>query len=69
MLTSAAAPAFDKKKNRGGDNSTRIANLLGVAATDVPIENIARLTLPYRVRHEFLPVTQRINKLIFLDRC
>ncbi|XP_045481925.1 voltage-dependent calcium channel subunit alpha-2/delta-3 isoform X1 [Harmonia axyridis] len=49
MLTSAAAPAFDKKKNRGTDNSTRIASLLGVAATDVPIENIARLTLPYRI--------------------
>ncbi|KAK9890429.1 hypothetical protein WA026_010518 [Henosepilachna vigintioctopunctata] len=49
MLTSAAAPAFDKKKNRGGDNSTRVASLLGIAATDVPIEYITRLTLPYKI--------------------
>lgn len=28
----------------------RVANLLGVAGTDIPIEYIQRLMLPYRVR-------------------
>lgn len=28
---------------------TRVANLLGVAGTDIPIENIQKLMVPYRV--------------------
>ena len=47
LLTSAAVPAFDKKSNR--NNQTRVAKLLGVAGTDVPIDEIEKLTLPYKV--------------------
>lgn len=38
---------FDRKGNR--NNRTRIANLLGVAGTDVPIDDIRKLTLPYKL--------------------
>lgn len=38
---------FDRKGNR--NNDTRRANLLGVAGTDVPIEDIQKLTLPYKL--------------------
>ncbi|XP_044257646.1 voltage-dependent calcium channel subunit alpha-2/delta-3-like [Tribolium madens] len=47
LLTSAAVPAFDKKVNQ--NNETRVANLLGVAGTDVPIADIEKLTLPYKL--------------------
>ncbi|KAJ3639553.1 hypothetical protein Zmor_002907 [Zophobas morio] len=47
LLTSAAVPAFDKKSNR--NNQTRVAKLLGVAGTDVPIDEIEKLTLPYKL--------------------
>lgn len=40
-------PAYDRKLNR--NNGTRVAELLGVAATDVPIEDIEQLTIPYKV--------------------
>ncbi|KAK0182558.1 hypothetical protein PV327_000684, partial [Microctonus hyperodae] len=47
LLTSVSIPAFDRKSNR--NNETRLANLLGVAGTDVPIEDIQKLTLPYKL--------------------
>ncbi|XP_015587853.1 voltage-dependent calcium channel subunit alpha-2/delta-3 isoform X2 [Cephus cinctus] len=47
LLTSVSIPAFDRKGNR--NNETRVANLLGVAGTDVPIEYIRKLTLPYKL--------------------
>ncbi|XP_019696117.1 voltage-dependent calcium channel subunit alpha-2/delta-3 isoform X3 [Harpegnathos saltator] len=47
LLTSVGTPVFDRKGNR--NNETRMANLLGVAGTDVPIEDIRKLTLPYKL--------------------
>ncbi|XP_065173091.1 voltage-dependent calcium channel subunit alpha-2/delta-3 isoform X3 [Atheta coriaria] len=44
LMTSVSLPVYDKRQN-----ATRIANLLGVAGTDVPIATIERLLLPYRV--------------------
>ncbi|KAF7991534.1 hypothetical protein HCN44_008905 [Aphidius gifuensis] len=47
LLTSVSIPAFDRKVNK--NNITRRANLLGVAGTDVPIRDIEKLTLPYKL--------------------
>lgn len=47
LLTSVSIPAFDRKGNH--NNLTRRANLLGVAGTDVPIREIEKLTLPYKL--------------------
>ncbi|KAL1493158.1 hypothetical protein ABEB36_011269 [Hypothenemus hampei] len=47
LLTSAAIPCFDRKINKMND--TRTAELLGVAGTDVPIEEFMKLTRPYKV--------------------
>lgn len=47
LLTSVAVPAFDLKENPK-DNTT-IATLLGVAGTDVPLADIEKLTLRYKV--------------------
>ncbi|XP_043503016.1 voltage-dependent calcium channel subunit alpha-2/delta-3 isoform X1 [Polistes fuscatus] len=47
LLTSVSTPVFDRKGNR--DNRTRKANLLGIAGTDVPIDDIRKLTLPYKL--------------------
>lgn len=47
LLTSVSIPVFDRRGNR--DNRTRKANLLGVAGTDVPIDEIRKLTLPYKL--------------------
>ncbi|KAL3271275.1 hypothetical protein HHI36_021766 [Cryptolaemus montrouzieri] len=44
MMTSVSLPVYDKKQRK-----ERVANLLGVAGTDVPVEYIYRLTLPYRL--------------------
>ncbi|XP_018330048.1 voltage-dependent calcium channel subunit alpha-2/delta-3-like isoform X2 [Agrilus planipennis] len=44
LMTSVSLPVYDKRPN-----ATRVANLLGVAGTDVPVEYIRRLALPYRV--------------------
>lgn len=48
LLTSVSTPVFDRKGNTR-NNRTRIANLLGVAGTDVPIDDIRKLTLPYKL--------------------
>ncbi|XP_031833886.1 ca[2+] channel Muscle-specific alpha2/delta subunit isoform X3 [Nomia melanderi] len=48
LLTSVSTPVFDRKGNTR-HNQTRVANLLGVAGTDVPIDDIRKLTLPYKL--------------------
>lgn len=47
MLTSVAIPCYDTKINRMND--TRTAYLLGVAGTDVPLDEFNKMTLPYKV--------------------
>ncbi|CAG9853746.1 unnamed protein product [Phyllotreta striolata] len=44
LMTSVSLPVYDKKPRQ-----ERVANLLGVAGTDVPIEHIQRLMLPYKL--------------------
>ncbi|XP_018566720.1 voltage-dependent calcium channel subunit alpha-2/delta-3 isoform X2 [Anoplophora glabripennis] len=47
LLTSAAIPCYDTKINR--KNDTRTAYLLGVAGTDVPLDEFNKMTLPYKI--------------------
>ncbi|XP_076262378.1 ca[2+] channel Muscle-specific alpha2/delta subunit isoform X2 [Rhynchophorus ferrugineus] len=47
LLTSAAIPCYDMKINKMND--TRTAELLGVAATDVPIDEFKKLVSPYKI--------------------
>ncbi|XP_030748485.1 voltage-dependent calcium channel subunit alpha-2/delta-3 [Sitophilus oryzae] len=47
LLTSAAIPCYDMKINK--QNDTRTAELLGVAATDVPIDEFQKLIRPYKI--------------------
>ncbi|KAJ8670394.1 hypothetical protein QAD02_001653 [Eretmocerus hayati] len=47
LLTSVSIPVFDRKGNRKSDK--RVANLLGVVGTDVPLKDIRKLTLPYKL--------------------
>ncbi|XP_072766737.1 voltage-dependent calcium channel subunit straightjacket isoform X2 [Anoplolepis gracilipes] len=42
LMTSVSMPVFDRR-----ENATMIANLLGVAGTDVPIEEIEKLMIPH----------------------
>ncbi|KAJ8670395.1 hypothetical protein QAD02_001654 [Eretmocerus hayati] len=42
LMTSVSMPVFDRRKN-----ATKIANLLGVAGTDIPVDDIKRLMMPY----------------------
>ncbi|XP_072393031.1 voltage-dependent calcium channel subunit alpha-2/delta-3 isoform X1 [Diabrotica undecimpunctata] len=44
LMTSVSLPVYDKKPRQ-----ERVANLLGVAGTDIPIEYIQRLMIPYRL--------------------
>merc|ERR1719362_2411204 len=44
LMTSVSIPVFDKK-----NHTVRIAQLLGVAGTDVPIREIEKLTPPYQL--------------------
>ncbi|XP_019871857.2 voltage-dependent calcium channel subunit alpha-2/delta-3 isoform X2 [Aethina tumida] len=44
LMTSVSLPVYDKKPR-----AERVANLLGVAGTDIPIEYIKRLMMPYRL--------------------
>ncbi|CAH0548637.1 unnamed protein product [Brassicogethes aeneus] len=44
LMTSVSLPVYDKKPRQ-----ERVANLLGVAGTDVPIEYIKRLMMSYRL--------------------
>ncbi|KAJ8975678.1 hypothetical protein NQ317_019633 [Molorchus minor] len=47
LLTSAAIPCYDTKINKMND--TRTAYLLGVAGTDVPLEEFSKLMVPYKL--------------------
>ncbi|XP_029664850.1 voltage-dependent calcium channel subunit alpha-2/delta-3 isoform X2 [Formica exsecta] len=49
LLTSVGTPVFDHRSSR--DNETRMTEdkLLGVAGTDVSIDDIRKLTLPYKL--------------------
>ncbi|CAG9814965.1 unnamed protein product [Phaedon cochleariae] len=44
LMTSVSLPVYDKRPYQ-----ERVANLLGVAGTDIPIEHIQRLMLPHRL--------------------
>ena len=46
-MIAVGVPAFDRSYQK--PNSTAHARLLGVAGTDVPVEDIDKLTLPYKV--------------------
>lgn len=48
-MIAVGVPAFDRKLNRLGNSTRRSARLLGVASTDVPVEDINKLTLPYKL--------------------
>ncbi|XP_011260159.1 voltage-dependent calcium channel subunit alpha-2/delta-3 isoform X2 [Camponotus floridanus] len=50
LLTSVGTPVFDHR-NKQRDNNTRVVKdaLFGVAGTDVPIDDIRKLTLPYKL--------------------
>lgn len=47
-MIAVGVPAFDRKMNNK-NGTLRSARLLGVAATDVPVGDINKLTLPYKV--------------------
>lgn len=47
LMIAVGVPAFDRSYLN--KNSTKRARLLGVAGTDVPVEDIDKLTLPYKV--------------------
>ncbi|XP_058447088.1 voltage-dependent calcium channel subunit alpha-2/delta-3 isoform X2 [Malaya genurostris] len=47
LMIAVGAPAFDRKAYY--DNQTRIPGLLGVAGTDIPVEDLDELTLPYKL--------------------
>ncbi|XP_077284622.1 voltage-dependent calcium channel subunit straightjacket isoform X2 [Arctopsyche grandis] len=44
LMTSVSMPVFDRT-----ENATRVANLLGVAGTDVPIQDIEALMMPHQL--------------------
>ncbi|XP_049864524.1 voltage-dependent calcium channel subunit alpha-2/delta-3 isoform X3 [Schistocerca gregaria] len=44
LMTSVSTPVFDRK-----NYSERVANLLGVVGTDVPVEQIKKLVQPYKL--------------------
>jgi len=48
IMVSVAVPAFDRKLGSYVTNETRLADLLGVAGTDVPIKDMERLTYNYK---------------------
>lgn len=47
LMIAVGVPAFIRKVDK---NNVTIPSLLGVAATDVPVEDINKLSLPYKVR-------------------
>lgn len=51
-MIAVGVPAFDRTYKK--ENSTNRARLLGVAGTDVPVDDIDKLTLPYKVKKYFI---------------
>ncbi|KYN22132.1 Voltage-dependent calcium channel subunit alpha-2/delta-4 [Trachymyrmex cornetzi] len=49
LLTSVSTPVFDRKNNRSNMADAANDTLFGVAGTDVPIDDIRELTLPYKL--------------------
>ncbi|XP_067001120.2 voltage-dependent calcium channel subunit alpha-2/delta-3 isoform X2 [Anabrus simplex] len=49
LVTSVSVPAFNRKLTYEFDNYTHFPDLLGVIGTDVPLEDIKKLTYPYRI--------------------
>ncbi|KAK7793435.1 hypothetical protein R5R35_010056 [Gryllus longicercus] len=49
LLTSVSIPAFNRKLEFENGNYSNFPELLGIAATDIPIEDIEKLTLPYQI--------------------
>ncbi|KDR23040.1 Voltage-dependent calcium channel subunit alpha-2/delta-3 [Zootermopsis nevadensis] len=48
IIVSVAIPAFNRMLNIDVTNETLLADLLGVAATDIPIKDIEKLTYKYK---------------------
>lgn len=48
-MIAVGVPAFDRKMSNNNGTTVRSARLLGVASTDVPVEDINKLSLPYKV--------------------
>ncbi|KAK7872369.1 hypothetical protein R5R35_006993 [Gryllus longicercus] len=44
LMTSVSVPVYDRR-----ENATRIANILGVAGTDVPVKDIQELMMPHKL--------------------
>lgn len=49
-MIAVGAPAFDRAYREETNTTRRRARLLGVAGTDVPVEDIDKLALPYKVK-------------------
>lgn len=50
-MIAVGVPAFNRQyKNMNGTMDKRQARILGVAGTDVPLEDLDKLSLPYKVR-------------------
>ena len=47
LMIAVGAPAFDRKTTK--NNRTRTAQILGVAGTDIPVDDLDELTLPYKL--------------------
>ncbi|KAJ4441056.1 hypothetical protein ANN_10906, partial [Periplaneta americana] len=59
FVTTVSMPVLDV-----GPNKTKTAQILGVAGTDVPIEDIKKLMLPYKVRESLRSTSRRTLHLL-----
>lgn len=48
-MIAVGVPAFKLNSTNEDSNVTQEIGLLGVASTDVPVEDIIKLSLPYKV--------------------
>lgn len=62
-MIAVGVPAYKISSENGTRNYT---GLLGVASTDVPIEDIDKLTLPYKVLHIFIRLVFNFLEKSFL---
>ncbi|XP_049832562.1 voltage-dependent calcium channel subunit alpha-2/delta-3-like isoform X1 [Schistocerca gregaria] len=49
LVTSVSVPAFERRMEYTTDNKTEAPSLLGIAGIDVPIPEIEKLTMPYKI--------------------